>query len=880
MEGRFVTLFNALPAAGFRSPFTKYLVYYDGPVAEADLCGQGASDATGFGLAAMYVQACSGAPVSVVAAHELLHTLGAVPRGAPNRCPDPNGAHTCDSMADLMHPFLDTSPLDAKLLDPGRDDYYGHSGTFTDSQDSPWLVQLDRQQPFTTTISGSRWSDGRRARPRLRADLHDHVERVDASHPESCSPSRVEARSLGRRVHRRLDLRCHGRPPASRCRRSSLLSVFRLSVAVSGRGAVRSSRAGITCRPRCSAAFPSFAPVGLDRDAGEGLAVPLLERRVPRNETHVHGPDDCCDERSSCLFTRVVPRLTSSRRSGSVLRVEAKHDVLVVGAGCAGMRAAIEAFDAGADVAMISKIHPVRSHSGAAEGGINAALGNASEDDPEKHAFDTVKGSDYLGDQDAIEILCQEAPDDVYQLEHWGAVFSRTPDGRIAQRPFGAAGEPRTAYAADITGHVLIHVLYEQVMKRDIKTYEEFFAWKLVIDEDRCQGVISWDLLDGGLKSIGAKTVILATGGAGRLYTGTTNAYACTGDGMTMALRAGVALKDMEMMQFHPTTLAPTGVLITEGCRGEGAYLLNAQSERFLIRYAPNAMELASRDVISRAEQTEIDEGRGIDGNVMLDLRHLGAERILERLHGTRELSMTFAGVDPIFEPIPVRPGAHYHMGGVDTDVWGRTSLEGLYAAGEVACVSVHGANRLGGNALMETITYGKRAGAHAADWALSNTTITVPPSVEEDAERELKTLLDRTDGERPWQIRDELAETMHVNFGVFRREEQMLAQGDLVQKLRERYERVVVEDKGDVFNTDLTQALELGFLLELAECMIVSGLARKESRGAHARPYDYPDRDDESYLKHTLVTWEDDAPKLDWKPVTMTKWEPEERKY
>jgi succinate dehydrogenase / fumarate reductase, flavoprotein subunit len=560
--------------------------------------------------------------------------------------------------------------------------------------------------------------------------------------------------------------------------------------------------------------------------------------------------------------------------------VEAKHDVLVVGAGLAGMRAAIEAFDAGADVAMLSKIHPVRSHSGAAEGGINAALGNASEDDPEKHAFDTVKGSDYLGDQDAIEILCQEAPDDVYRLEHWGAVFSRTADGRIAQRPFGAAGEPRTAYAADITGHVLIHVLYEQVMKRDIKTYEEFFAWKLVVDDDRCQGVIAWDLLDGGLKSIGAKTVILATGGAGRLYAGTTNAYACTGDGMTMALRVGVALKDMEMMQFHPTTIAPTGVLITEGCRGEGAYLLNSQAERFLVRYAPNAMELASRDVISRAEQTEIDEGRGVDGNVFLDLRHLGAERIIERLHGTRELSMTFMGVDPIFEPIPVRPGAHYHMGGVDTDVWGRTTLDGLYGAGEMACVSVHGANRLGGNALMETITYGKRAGAHAADWALSNTTITVPPSVERDAERELRTLLDRTEGERPWQIRDELAETMHVNFGVFRREEQMLAQGDIVHRLAERYERVVVEDKGDVFNSDLTQALELGFLLELAECMIVSGLARKESRGAHARPYDYPNRDDENFLRHTVVTWEDDAPKLDWKPVTMTKWQPEERKY
>jgi succinate dehydrogenase / fumarate reductase, flavoprotein subunit len=560
--------------------------------------------------------------------------------------------------------------------------------------------------------------------------------------------------------------------------------------------------------------------------------------------------------------------------------VEAKHDVLVVGAGCAGMRAAIEAHDTGADVALISKIHPVRSHSGAAEGGINAALGNASEDDPEKHAFDTVKGSDYLGDQDAIQILCDEAPDDVYQLENWGAVFSRTEDGRIAQRPFGAAGEPRTAYAADITGHVLVHVLYEQVLKRDLKVYEEFFVWKLIVDDDRCQGVIAWNLIDGGLASIGAKTVILATGGAGRLYTGTTNAYACTGDGMAMALRAGVALEDMEMMQFHPTTLAPTGVLITEGCRGEGAYLLNSENERFLKRYAPNAMELASRDVISRAEQTEIDEGRGVDGNVLLDLRHLGAEKILERLHGTRELSMVFAGVDPIYEPIPVRPGAHYHMGGVDADNWGRTTLEGLYAAGECACVSVHGANRLGGNALMETITFGKRAGAHAADWALTHTTVTVPPSVEADSESELQELLDRTEGERPWSIRNELAETMHENFGVFRRDDQMRKQGKIISSLRERFERVVVEDKGQVFNNDLTQALELGFLLELAECMVVSGRARKESRGAHARPYDFPDRDDESFLRHTIVTWQDGAPKLNWKPVTVTKWQPMERTY
>ncbi len=544
------------------------------------------------------------------------------------------------------------------------------------------------------------------------------------------------------------------------------------------------------------------------------------------------------------------------------------------------MRAAIEAHDAGADVALLSKIHPVRSHSGAAEGGINAALGNASEDDPEQHAFDTVKGSDYLGDQDAIEVLCNEAPGDVYELEHWGAVFSRTEDGRIAQRPFGAAGAPRTAYAADITGHVLVHVLYEQVMKRSIPAYEEWFAWKVIEEDGRCQGVIAWDIMNGGLKVVGAKTVILATGGAGRLYTGTTNAYACTGDAMAMVLPLGVALKDMEMMQFHPTTLSPTGVLITEGCRGEGAYLLNSEGERFLKDYAPNAMELASRDVISRAEQTEIDEGRGVDGNVLLDLRHLGADKIIDRLHGTRELSMVFAGVDPIHEPIPVRPGAHYHMGGIDTDLWGKTSIDGLYAAGECACVSVHGANRLGGNALMETITYGKRAGAAAAEWALGAPAPDVPDSVVADSERELKALLGRTDGERPHTIRDEMASTMHVNFGVFRREEQMLKQGEIIAGLRERYLRVTVDDKGTVFNNDVTQALELGFLLDLAACMVESGLARKESRGAHARPYDYPDRDDENYMRHTLVTWRDGGPSLDWAPVRMTKWQPQERKY
>jgi succinate dehydrogenase / fumarate reductase flavoprotein subunit len=557
------------------------------------------------------------------------------------------------------------------------------------------------------------------------------------------------------------------------------------------------------------------------------------------------------------------------------------HDVLVVGAGCAGMRAAIEAHDAGADVAVISKLHPTRSHSGAAEGGINAALGNAAEDSAETHAFDTVKGSDYLGDQDAIEVFTREAPADIYQLEHWGAFFSRRDDGKLAQRPFGAAGSPRTVYAADITGHVLIQVLYEQLVKRDITVYEEYFAWKLVENDGRCQGVICWDLLNGGLQTVGGKTVVLATGGQGRIYRTTTNAYACTGDGAAMAYRLGVPLKDMEFMQFHPTTLYPSGILLTEGCRGEGAFLVNSEGERFMKRYAPNAMELASRDVVSRAEQTEIDQGRGVNGSIYLDMRHLGAERIIERLPGSRELAMTFAGVDPIYDPVPVRPGAHYHMGGVETDNDGGTELTGLYAAGEVACVSVHGANRLGGNSLMETITFGRRAGRAAAEWALSHTTIDVPQSVEADAERELKALLDVSDGERPWQIRQDLGTSMLENFGVFRRGEQMEQQVEILEELKERFERgVVIEDKGEVFNSDLTQTIELGNMIELARCMLQAGVARRESRGAHARPYDFPTRDDENFMKHSITRFTPDGPELSYKEVRFTKYEPMERKY
>jgi succinate dehydrogenase / fumarate reductase flavoprotein subunit len=557
-----------------------------------------------------------------------------------------------------------------------------------------------------------------------------------------------------------------------------------------------------------------------------------------------------------------------------------EHDVLVIGGGCAGMRAAIAAHDAGADVAIISKLHPTRSHSGAAEGGINAALGNAKEDSPEIHAYDTVKGSDFIGDQDAIEVFTAEAPGDIIQLEHWGAFFSRRDDGKLAQRPFGAAGSPRTVYAADITGHVLIQVLYEQLVKRDIQVYEEFFAWQLVVNDDRCQGVICWDLLNGGLKTVGGKTVVMATGGAGRQYRVTTNAYACTGDGNAMALHVGVPLKDMEFMQFHPTTLYPSGVLLTEGCRGEGAFLINSEGERFMKHYAPNALELASRDVVSRSEQTEIDEGRGINGSVLLDMRHLGAERIIERLPGSRELSMTFAGVDPIYDPVPVRPGAHYHMGGISTDNFGATELTGLYAAGECACVSVHGANRLGGNSLMETITFGRRSGEAAAEWALSHTTIEVPESLERDAERQLRALLDRESGERPWQIREELGTSMLENFAVFREESKMVRQREILLELRERYKNVYVEDKGDVFNSDLTSAIELGNMLDTALCMVEGGIWRKESRGAHSRPHDYPNRDDENFMVHTITRWRDGEVELTTEPVRVTKWQPEERKY
>jgi succinate dehydrogenase / fumarate reductase flavoprotein subunit len=545
------------------------------------------------------------------------------------------------------------------------------------------------------------------------------------------------------------------------------------------------------------------------------------------------------------------------------------------------MRAAIEAHDAGAEVALVSKLHPTRSHSGAARGGINAALGNAGSDSPDAHAADTVKGSDYLGDQDAIELFCREAPGDIYQLERWGALFDRDAEGRLAQRPFGGAGTARTVHAADVTGHVLLQLLYEQLLARGIRVYEEYFAWRLVVGAAGCQGVLAWDLARGGVRALAAKAVILATGGSGRVYHGSTNAHSCTADGMAMALRAGLPLEDLEFVQFHPTTLYPSGLLVTEAVRGEGGYLLNSEGARFMRRYAPEAMELASRDVVSRGEQTEIDEGRSVGGALLLDLRHFGREKMLERFHGTRDLALTYAGIDPLARPLPVRPGAHYHMGGVATDVDGRTEIANVFAAGEVACVSLHGANRLGGNSLMETIVFGRRAGRAAAEQALAESAAAaIKPGARTDGEREIKQLLERREGERPKAIRRELGASMHENFGVFRGEQKMRRQLELIEHLRERYREVRVEDRGEVWNSDLTQALELGFQLDLALCMVSAGLERRESRGAHSRPTDFPERDDQNFLKHSLVRWSDDWLDLSWKPVTITKWQPQERTY
>ena len=557
-----------------------------------------------------------------------------------------------------------------------------------------------------------------------------------------------------------------------------------------------------------------------------------------------------------------------------------EHDVLIIGAGLAGMRAALAAHDSGANTGIISKVYPVRSHSNAAQGGINAALVDRG-DSWEEHAYDTVKGSDFLGDQDAIELMCKVAGEELISLEHMGVIFNRDDEGRLGTRAFGGQRKARTFFVADFTGQAMLHVLYEQLVKSEIKSYEEWFVTSLIIEEGACRGVVAQDIRTGRIYVIMAKTVILGTGGLGRVFEPSTNALIVTGDGIALAYQAGAPVMDMEMVQYHPTTLKGSGVLITEGARGEGAYLLDKNGDRFMEKYAPNMMELASRDVVSRAESTEIALGNGIDGCVLLDCRHLGEKLIKEKLSQIYDIGIDLVGVDITKDPIPITPGMHYQMGGIKTDVDGLTSVPGLYAAGECACVSVHGGNRLGANSLLDTIVFGHRAGNHAAQVALDMEypDLNVEALVG-DEEKRIRDMLDRpANGDRIAKIRLDMGTAMNEHLGVYREESGMKEALNTIRGLKERYNSVPVEDKGHTFNTDLVFALELGFMLDCAETIVLSALERKDSRGAHTRT-DYPNRDDQNWLKHVAVTKTDDGPQISHLPVVITQWTPEERKY
>jgi len=563
------------------------------------------------------------------------------------------------------------------------------------------------------------------------------------------------------------------------------------------------------------------------------------------------------------------------------------HDILIVGGGLAGLAASLQA-DPTLSVAIISRVHPLRSHSVAAQGGINAALGNHPEgrdDNWEKHAYDTIKGSDFLADQDAAELLCREAIPMIYELEKLGVPFSRFPGGVIAQRPFGGAGFPRTCYAADRTGLVIMHTLFEQAWRRRVKIYAEWLVIKLLVEHGVCQGVVVYDLTSGEIFPVRAKAVIFATGGYGRVYLRTTNAYINHGSGIAIAYKAGVPIKDMEFVQFHPTSLYNKNILITEGARGEGGYLLNRHGRRFMADYAPQAMELAPRDIVARAIQTEIDRGNGFEGEyVLLDLRHLGAEKIKKRLPSVRDICLRFAGLDPIEKPIPIQPAQHYSMGGIDVDLNGATSLPGFFAAGECACVSVHGANRLGGNSLLETIVFGKIAGREASRY-VKGSDIREASShfLEAEAskvEEKVKEWLRRQSGEKVHRLLNRLKVVMSEKVGIFRQEKDLALALEEIRHIREDYEKSgYLAGQSRRFSQEMVNMLEFEYMLDLCEVITLGALARRETRGSHYR-LDYPERNDKEWLKHTLVTYRDGRPVLSYKPVTITRYPPVTRLY
>ena len=567
-----------------------------------------------------------------------------------------------------------------------------------------------------------------------------------------------------------------------------------------------------------------------------------------------------------------------------------KHDVVIVGSGLAGMRAALEMCK-DLDVAILSKVYPSRSHSGAAQGGIAAALGNSEPDSWEEHLYDTVKGGDFLNDQDAVEEYVKAAPDVIYELEHFGCVFSRTPDGKIAQRSFGGHSKPRACFSADRTGHTILHALHEQLLKhsKSIKIYSEWYMHSLILDGDRCNGVVVSDIRTGAVEVMQARAVIFATGGYGRVFNITSNAFAGTADGVMAAFRAGIPLEDAEFVQYHPSGLYRQGILFSEAARGEGGYLLNGEGDRFMEQYAPARMELAPRDIVARAAQSEMDAGRGVDGKdiIHLDLRHLGEARIMERLPQIRQLGIDFIGVDCVKDPLPIQPTAHYSMGGIPTDKTGHvitdeqgTRVNGFFAAGECACVSVHGANRLGTNSLLDAVVFGERAGRSALTYANAVGHTRVNESHEKTKVLEqFENIFQQNGSESYNDIRDEMKTIMTENCGVFRDEGRLKVCIDTIQKLRERYKRGKVTDKGKVFNSEIYEIIELGNMLGMAGIIATAALARQESRGGHFRT-DYPKRDDKNFLKHSLVYPKDGELEIKYKPVVITKHQPAERTY